>query len=469
MVTIRSMEVQQKKTTMTFKQLDGVLRCQAEDGSRQSLTHKCTELDKQIPTYLGVSKAVLEHVIFCHQEEANWPLQEGAALKKRFDDIFDSTRYTKALKVFAEQKKHYNNKVKDIKVDLAGLKANQHAAKGFRAELSKYNEQMESVEDQISESRKLLKENEEEMKRVQDIVNQVIDIRSEVKSRKDQLNLKEGLTRETERMLEENLSKNFTIRELKEKLRDFDSTLNEQNERKKELEDERNAYQRELSDLEEKEGDLKNKIVRLKTQKEEHDKRLIERSRKVMEIISTYGLNTLLTPFSQSQSQSSHHADLSITQGSLQTTIAQEDIDDFNRAVGRKDSSLKEEIDTTKRRHQDHEDEIQKQITSLEGELEAIKRERNKLQEENREAHKELSQISLQNKPIPRLREDEVEEARRRAVQFAKERDEANSNPRRTEIPIEIRSLEDKMECKYCYSGQCTVKSVVCRINHYSL
>ena len=34
-----------------------------------------------------------------HQEESSWPLQEGAVLKKKFDDIFESARYTKALEV----------------------------------------------------------------------------------------------------------------------------------------------------------------------------------------------------------------------------------------------------------------------------------------------------------------------------------------------------------------------------------
>ena len=65
-----------------------------------SLSHKCTELDRQIPQLLGVSKAILEHVVFCHQEDSSWPLMEGAVLKKRFDDIFDSTRYVKALMKF---------------------------------------------------------------------------------------------------------------------------------------------------------------------------------------------------------------------------------------------------------------------------------------------------------------------------------------------------------------------------------
>lgn len=40
----------------------------------------------------GVSKAILENVIFCHQEESNWPLSEPTPLKKKFDDIFEATK-----------------------------------------------------------------------------------------------------------------------------------------------------------------------------------------------------------------------------------------------------------------------------------------------------------------------------------------------------------------------------------------
>ena len=39
---------------------------------RQSITSKCADMDRLIPIELGVSKAVLENVIFCHQEESSW-------------------------------------------------------------------------------------------------------------------------------------------------------------------------------------------------------------------------------------------------------------------------------------------------------------------------------------------------------------------------------------------------------------
>lgn len=42
---------------------------------------------------MGVSKPIIEHVIFCHQETSNWPLTEGTKVKARFDEIFAATRY----------------------------------------------------------------------------------------------------------------------------------------------------------------------------------------------------------------------------------------------------------------------------------------------------------------------------------------------------------------------------------------
>lgn len=40
-------------------------------------------------------QAVLDNVIFVHQEESLWPLADGATIKRKFDDIFAATKYTK--------------------------------------------------------------------------------------------------------------------------------------------------------------------------------------------------------------------------------------------------------------------------------------------------------------------------------------------------------------------------------------
>lgn len=57
------------------------------------LSYRCADMDREIPALMGVSKAILENVVFVHQDEANWPLQDPSTLKKKFDDIFSATRY----------------------------------------------------------------------------------------------------------------------------------------------------------------------------------------------------------------------------------------------------------------------------------------------------------------------------------------------------------------------------------------
>ena len=174
MVVVRSMELTQKKTTLSFKQLDGALRTMDQQtGKIVSLSHKCGELDRQLPQLLGVSKPILEHVLFCHQEDASWPLQEGAILKKRFDDIFDSTRYTKAIDVFRKTEKELTSKAKDLKADLAGLQSHKHAAQGLRKDMENQQETLDMLDDQKKQLTDSIKAAEQQEASASAIINQV--------------------------------------------------------------------------------------------------------------------------------------------------------------------------------------------------------------------------------------------------------------------------------------------------------
>ncbi|ONK59121.1 uncharacterized protein A4U43_C08F3180, partial [Asparagus officinalis] len=63
------------------------------------LSYRCADMDREIPQVMEVSKAILENVIFVHQDESNWPVQDPSTLKKKFDDIFSATHYKKAPEV----------------------------------------------------------------------------------------------------------------------------------------------------------------------------------------------------------------------------------------------------------------------------------------------------------------------------------------------------------------------------------
>ena len=104
-LALRSFQLTQSANSRQFKALEGVLKVkQLSNGTERSVSHKCVDMDKMVPQMMGVSAAVLENVIFCHQSESDWPLSDSKALKLKFDDIFSATRYTKALDVLHKLK-----------------------------------------------------------------------------------------------------------------------------------------------------------------------------------------------------------------------------------------------------------------------------------------------------------------------------------------------------------------------------
>ncbi|KAF7792625.1 hypothetical protein EIP86_003722 [Pleurotus ostreatoroseus] len=134
MLAVRNLSVTTKKTgALTMKTLETILALDTEkpkggaadeiepSNKRAVISSRCAEIDTEIPNLLGVSKAVLDNVIFCHQEDSYWPLAEPSILKKKFDDIFEATKFTKALDSIKSLRKDRVAELKAEKERLEGL------------------------------------------------------------------------------------------------------------------------------------------------------------------------------------------------------------------------------------------------------------------------------------------------------------------------------------------------------------
>lgn len=131
------------------------------NGERVSLSTRVAELDSMLPQYLGVSKAVLDNVIFCHQDESLWPLAEPSTLKKKFDEIFEALKYTKAIdniKVLGKKQKEELAKLKIIEAH-----AKEDKDKGERAERRSH-----ALADEIEELRAKIREIDRQTKEAQE-------------------------------------------------------------------------------------------------------------------------------------------------------------------------------------------------------------------------------------------------------------------------------------------------------------
>ncbi|XP_042055283.1 DNA repair protein RAD50-like isoform X3 [Salvia splendens] len=151
-VCIRSFQLTQKATKMEYKAIESVLQTiNPQTGEKVCLSYRCADMDREIPALMGVSKAVLENVIFVHQDEANWPLQDPSTLKKKFDDIFSATRYTKALEVIKKLHKDQAQEIKTYKLKLDHLQTLKDAAFKLRESIAQYEAKTATLNSQIEE------------------------------------------------------------------------------------------------------------------------------------------------------------------------------------------------------------------------------------------------------------------------------------------------------------------------------
>lgn len=135
-----------------------------KDGERTAISSRVAELDQIMPQYLGVSKAVLDSVIFCHQDESLWPMSEPSVLKKRFDEIFEAMKYTKAIENIKVLRKKQNEELAKYKIMEQHAKEDKEKADRAEKRSIKLQEEIEALR---TEAHQL----SEEMRRVADLAD----------------------------------------------------------------------------------------------------------------------------------------------------------------------------------------------------------------------------------------------------------------------------------------------------------
>lgn len=150
-VCTRSLQVTMKaNNTRTQKTLEGQLLV-VKNGERTTLSSKVADLNGFMLQYLGVSKAVLEYVIFCHQDESLWPMSEPSALKKKFDDIFEAVKYTNAIKNIKDLVKKQKEDLREEKVRLEQYRIDKDRAERAEKKSRDLHKEVESLREQITE------------------------------------------------------------------------------------------------------------------------------------------------------------------------------------------------------------------------------------------------------------------------------------------------------------------------------
>lgn len=113
----RTLQATVKNSTLTQKTTETSLSVFRDDKWEMSVT-KNADVDKELAAHFGISSSLFENVIFCHQEEANWILSEPINVKRKLDEIFATTKYSKALDGLKKLKKDTTQALKIRNVEL---------------------------------------------------------------------------------------------------------------------------------------------------------------------------------------------------------------------------------------------------------------------------------------------------------------------------------------------------------------
>ncbi|KAG5500378.1 hypothetical protein JKF63_03470 [Porcisia hertigi] len=147
MQVIRSFQVTRNAHRVTFATLDNTVAFQdSKTGEVISSTYRASDVDRVVPEMLGVSAAVLEHVIFCHQEECNWPLGSPKDVKRIFDDIFAATRYVLALDRLRDNSKEFRRQLKEHEASLMALREHREQARLLEQQIAQKESVIKAIE-----------------------------------------------------------------------------------------------------------------------------------------------------------------------------------------------------------------------------------------------------------------------------------------------------------------------------------
>lgn len=155
-VVVRTMQATQKAKKLEYKTLDSTLTEITPNREKISISSRCADVNSAMCIALGVSKSILNYVIFCHQEDSTWPLDEGKKVKERFDAIFDAVKYNKCLDSIRKLKKEMNDEIKLKKNELGYLRAQKQEAAEKKDKLKKEESRMLIITDRLNAFEKQL-------------------------------------------------------------------------------------------------------------------------------------------------------------------------------------------------------------------------------------------------------------------------------------------------------------------------
>uniref|UniRef100_H3DLI5 RAD50 double strand break repair protein n=1 Tax=Tetraodon nigroviridis TaxID=99883 RepID=H3DLI5_TETNG len=419
-VTIhRSMSCTQKAKNYSFKSLEQVIT-RIKDGEKVSLSSKCADMDREMISSLGVSKPVLNHVIFCHQEESNWPLSEGKALKEKFDAIFAATKYIKALDTMRQLRLKQALAVKECQMELGYLKLNKEKAQQIREAVATKEAQLMASRNSVQQIENQIQPLEDRLTDIDIKLSKVMKLDNDIKaleSRKKQME-------EDNKELEETMEQVFqgSDEQLQDNYHNHQRTVREKERRLTDCQKELEKAGRECQRLNRVKADLLVEQGRLQLEADRHAHNIRTRDAQVRSLSSYLDLEGYdRTPFSALQLQSFHrHVTERLEQERQTLAGAMAELQEKEQQKQQAIDDMRDKktgLERTVELKRDLQGKKQQELRNIRAELQGLEGSSSRLQELESELAKQERELqsAVQGSNVEELKNEVVELQREKA------------------------------------------------------
>lgn len=209
---------------LKLSKVDASINTTRPNGTEVALSSRCADIGEQICHIMGVSKAIINNVLFCHQENSLWPLEKDSVVKEKFDEIFDAGKYNKCISDLRKYITIETKGLETLKNSLRNKEEKKDSAEKKRANLQKN-------EDEVVEIVRNIAKKEEELQPISNEIQKICELETNYSKIQADLLAKEAERRSIKhnrQQLLEKIKKEFdgSDYELEEAIKNFERKSN---------------------------------------------------------------------------------------------------------------------------------------------------------------------------------------------------------------------------------------------------
>lgn len=413
-----------------FETLNSTISFQHPNGRREDISGRVDDINNYMGNVMGVSKAIINSVIFCHQEDSNWPLDEGKKLKEKFDAIFGTTEYNKAIDKLIKMRKSYQQQLTEVK---GTIRYNEEIKNQVDIKEKKLQATLNKHDELMKESKKLeesLVPLQEESIKIMEKEKSFGKLYTEKLNSKNLINNKD---KECQKLLEKisrsgDVERNMEVLEMKRE--NFESDRELKNEEMNSLTSLNLELQKNKVLKERQIQGFKDKLNQYTNDYQQLQNRLSDRFDKVREMCSEINI-----PFTDDLDQS------------MDTQMVSNTMSDIERFISNQES----ELDRMKEVSEDEDVKYQKQIDQLREERAKLETNivayRSKITSLNNEIKMARDELKSADTLLPMLKRitPEIEEAEEKVKSLSNENKVHQLEEQKQELVDEIFKLEREL------------------------